>query len=147
MERFVGLDLGTKSLGIATSDSLGIVHPRENFNFEKNNYKKAREHLIDFLEIENITNIVIGLPIRLEGFEGDRCESVRRFATDLKNDYNLLNIHFQDESYSTIEARERLQNQGMKEEKIKTIIDMMSAVVILEDFINNLKGVTNGNFK
>ena len=61
------------------------------------------------------------------------------FATDLKNDYNLLNIHFQDESYSTIEARERLQNQGMKEEKIKTIIDMMSAVVILEDFINNLK--------
>ena len=60
MEKYLGLDLGTKSLGIAGSDSLGIVHPKENFNFEKGNYKKAREHLLDIIEIENVKNIVIG---------------------------------------------------------------------------------------
>ena len=133
MEKYLGLDLGTKTIGISISDSLGIVHPKENY------YKLAREHVISLCKEENITNIVLGFPLQIDRNEGKRCESVRRFATDLKNDYNLLNIYFQDESYSTIEARERLQNQGMKEEKIKTIIDMMSAVVILEDFINNLK--------
>ena len=46
MDKYIGLDLGTKSLGIATSDSLGIVHPRENFNFERGNYKKATERLL-----------------------------------------------------------------------------------------------------
>ena len=144
MERFVGLDLGTKSLGIATSDSLGIVHPRENFTFEKNHYKKAREHLLDFLEIENITNIVIGLPIRLEGFEGDRCESVRRFISDILITKPNLKLFYIDESYSTIEARTRLREEGVKEEKIKKIIDMMSAVVILEDFLRSRE---NGTYK
>lgn len=144
MERFVGLDLGTKSLGIATSDSLGIVHPRENYNFERGNYKKAREHLLDFIEIENIKNIVIGLPIRLEGNEGDRCESVRRFISDILIKKPDLKVYYIDESYSTIEARSRLQEEGLKEDKIKKIIDMMSAVVILEDF---LRSVENGTYK
>ena len=139
MEKYLGLDLGTKTLGISISDSLGIVHPKENYCFPVCYYKLARENVIPLCKEENITNIVLGFPLQIDRNEGKRCESVRRFATDLKNDYNLLNIYFQDESYSTIEARERLQNQGMKEEKIKTIIDMMSAVVILEDFINNLK--------
>ncbi len=139
MEKYIGLDLGTKTLGISISDSLGIVHPKENYCFSVYYYKLAREHVIELCKNENITNIVLGLPLQIDRNEGERCKSVRRFATDLKNDYNLLNIYFQDESYSTIEARERLQNQGVKEEKIKTIIDMMSAVVILEDFINNLK--------
>lgn len=143
MEKYIGLDLGTKSLGIAVCDSLGIIHPRENYNFEKGNYKKAREHLIDILEIENIKNVVIGLPLRLEGrVEGDRCESVRRFMTDILKVKPILNVIYWDESYSTIEARERLKDEGLKEEKIKKIIDMMSAVVILEDYLRSLKNGT-----
>lgn len=143
MEKYIGLDLGTKSLGIAVCDSLGIIHPRENYNFEKGNYKKAREHLIDILEIENIKNVVIGLPLRLEGrVEGDRCESVRRFMTDILKVKPNLNVIYWDESYSTVEARERLKDEGLKEEKIKKIIDMMSAVVILEDYLRSLKNGT-----
>lgn len=143
MEKYIGLDLGTKSLGIAVCDSLGIIHPRENFNFEKGNYKKAREHLLDILEIENIKNVVIGLPLRLEGrVEGDRCESVRRFIADVLKVKPNLNVVYRDESYSTIEARERLKDEGLKEEKIKKIIDMMSAVVILEDYLRSLQNGT-----
>ena len=137
MEKYIGLDLGTKSLGIATSDSLGIVHGRENFNFEKGNYKKAREHLINFLEIENIKNVVIGYPVQLDLQEGERCQSVKRFISDLLLYKPDLNVFYCDESYTTIEARERLKEAGLKEEKIKKIIDMMSAVVILEDFLRN----------
>lgn len=137
MEKFVGLDLGTKSLGIATVDSLGIVHPRENFNFEKGNYKKAREHLLYFLEIENIKNIVIGYPRRLDLTAGDRCESVDRFIDDILKVKPDFKVYYVDESFTTIEARERLKEEGLKEEKIKKIIDMMSAVVILEDFLRS----------
>lgn len=137
MERYIGLDLGTKSLGIAVSDSLGIVHPRENFNFERGNYKKARERLLEYLNDENIKNVVIGLPKRLDLTEGDRCESVRRFMDDVLKLKNDINVFYVDESFSTIEARERLRDEGLKEEKIKKIIDMMSAVVILEDFLRS----------
>ena len=73
MEKYLGLDLGTKSLGIAGSDSLGIVHPKENFNFEKGNYKKAREHLLDIIEIENVKNIVIGYPVHQKDYWYDEC--------------------------------------------------------------------------
>lgn len=144
MERYIGLDLGTKSLGIATSDSLGIVHSRENFNFEKGNYKKARERLLEYLVDENIKNVVIGLPKRLDLTEGDRCESVRRFINDMLKLKSDINVFYIDESFTTIEARERLRDEGLKEEKIKKIIDMMSAVVILEDF---LRSNTNGTKK
>ena len=137
MEKYLGLDLGTKSLGIASSDSLGIVHPKENFNFEKGNYKKARERLLDIIEIENIKNIVIGYPVQLDLKEGERCQSVKRFIEDLLKVKPELKVYYCDESYTTIEARERLREQGVKEEKIKKIIDMMSAVVILEDFLRS----------
>lgn len=139
MEKIIGLDLGTKTLGISFCDELGIIHPRENFCFEKGNYKKAREHLIELLNNENVKNVVIGYPKRLDLTEGDRCESVNRFMNDVMKVLPDLNVVYHDESYSTIEARERLRDQGMKEEKIKTIIDMMSAVVILEDYVRSIK--------
>lgn len=142
MERYIGLDLGTKSLGIATSDSLGIIHPRENYNFENGNYKKAREHLIEYLDDELIKNVVIGLPVRLDLTEGDRCESVRRFIDDLLKERPNINVFYVDESFTTIEARERLREEGVKEVKIKKIIDMMSAVVILEDFLRSMQNGT-----
>lgn len=143
MEKYLGLDLGTKTLGIASCDSLGIIHPKENFVFEKGNYKKAREHLLDIIEIENINNIVIGFPLQLDRQEGERCQSVKRFVDDLLKAKPNLKIFYCDESFSTIEARERLREEGLKEEKIKKIIDMMSAVVILEDFLRSKKDGTN----
>ena len=77
------------------------------------------------------------MPRRLDLTEGDRCESVRRFIDDILKVKSDINVYYIDESFTTIEARERLRDQGMKEEKIKKIIDMMSAVVILEDFLRS----------
>ena len=142
IKRFLCFDLGIKSLGVAISDSLGISYPKEQFNFEKNNYFLARKRVIELVFENNIDSIVIGLPLQIDRNEGERCESVRKFATDLKNENPNLKIYLYDESYSTIEARERLKDCGYKEEKIKSVIDMYSAVVILEDFINNYKNNT-----
>ena len=134
---YLGLDLGTTTLGIAISDDLNIVHGLENFEFEKGNYKKARNHLREVIIKNNVYNLVIGFPIQLDGQIGKRGESVKRFVDDFSkenSDLNL-NIYYQDERYSTLEAHELLKNSGLKENKINKIIDMYSAVVILEDFL------------
>ena len=140
MEKYIGLDLGTTTLGIVYSDSLGIIHNYENFTFEKGNFKKAREHLVDVINILEINKIVIGLPLQINRSEGERCKSVRRFVSDvlkLKNDIEFI---FFDESYSTFEAKERLIKSGANETEIKNNIDMMSAFVILEDYLRSKDG-------
>lgn len=140
MEKYIGLDLGTTTLGIVYSDSLGIIHNYENFTFEKGNFKKAREHLVDVINILEINKIVIGLPLQINRSEGERCKSVRRFVSDvlkLKNDIEFI---FFDESYSTFEAKERLIKSGANESEIKNNIDMMSAFVILEDYLRSKDG-------
>ena len=136
MEKFIGLDLGTTTLGIAVSDSLGIVHGKENYRFSKGNYRDARWHLIDLIKQLDIKNIVIGYPIQLNGVEGERCQSVKRFIKDLTFEMEGLNVYYQNEVFTTIEARERLHALNLKEDKIKQIIDMQSAIVILESFLN-----------
>lgn len=140
MEKYIGLDLGTTTLGIVYSDSLGIIHNYENFTFEKGNFKKAREHLVDVINILEINKIVIGLPLQINRSEGERCKSVRRFVSDvlkLKNDIEFI---FFDESYSTFEAKERLIKSGANESEIKNNIDMMSAFIILEDYLRSKDG-------
>lgn len=137
MEKFIGLDLGTTTVGIATSDSLGISHGRENFRFEKGNYKKALKRVSEYIDEELINNIVIGLPLQLDRQEGERCASVRRFISDLLVLKPKIIVYYFDESFTTIEARERLHEAGLKEKKIKEIIDMVSAEIILEDFLRS----------
>lgn len=135
MKKYIGLDLGTTTLGIAVNDSLGIVHGKENYRFEKGNYKDARKHLINLIDELNIKEIVIGYPIQLDGVEGKRCQSVKRFINDLKNEKNDIIVHYQNEMFTTIEARDRLQALNLKKDKIKEIIDMESAMIILETFL------------
>ncbi len=140
MEKYIGLDLGTTTLGIVYSDSLGIIHNYENFTFEKGNFKKAREHLVDVINILEINKIIIGLPLQIDRSEGERCKSVRRFVSDvlkLKNDIEFI---FFDESYSTFEAKERLIKSGANESEIKNNIDMISAFIILEDYLRSKDG-------
>ena len=136
MKKYIGLDLGTNTLGIAISDSLGIVHGKENYRFEKGNYRAARQYLINLIKELDVKDIVIGYPIQLDGHEGKRCESVKRFINDLKKEIDNINVYYQNEMFTTIEARERLQSLGLKEDKIKEVIDMQSAIVILETFLN-----------
>lgn len=137
--KYLGLDLGTTTLGIAKNDELGIVHIYENFNFEPGNFKKARTHLNDVVKKEKIEKIVIGLPLQLDGIEGKRAISTRRFIEDYLKEFDPIEVIFQDERYTTIEAKERLVNYGYKQSKIDQLIDAMSAVIILEDYLRKEK--------
>lgn len=137
--KYLGLDLGTTTLGIAKNDELGIVHIYENFNFEPGNFKKARAHLNEVIKKEKIEKIVMGLPLQLDGQEGKRAASTRRFIDDYLKEFEAIEVIYQDERYTTIEAKERLEAYGYKKAKIDQMIDAMSAVIILEDYLRKEK--------
>ena len=139
MSKILGLDLGTTTLGIAKTDSLRIAaHGVETFRFEKGNFKKAREHVIELCEKEGILTIVLGMPIYASGDVSPHAESCLRFKDDLLKLNPNLKIEMVDESYSTIEADEKLKVTGLSYEKRKEIIDEMAAVVILERYLEKV---------
>ena len=139
MERYIGLDLGTTTLGIAISDSLGIVYGRENFNFERGNYKKAREHVLDLVNKENIYNIVIGLPLTLDNQVGERAKSVKRFMEDILKINDKIQVFYQDERYSTIEAYERMNEMNMKKTNKENLIGLASIDRVTEVWLTRKK--------
>jgi len=137
MSKALGLDLGTKTLGIAITDSLRIAaHGLENFTFEFGNYKKAREHVLEIVKKENITDIALGYPLNMSGVAGERCESVERFKADLEKENPALKITLVDERMTTIIANNRLLEADLSRAKRKEVIDKMSAVVILESYLS-----------
>lgn len=136
MKQLLGLDLGTTTLGIAATDKLGIaVHGRETFRFEPGNFKKAREHVLEICEKEGIMELVLGVPYYASGDVSPHAESCLRFKKDLLKANSNLQIHEVDESYSTIEADEKLQEMNLSATKRKELVDEYAAVVILERYL------------
>lgn len=134
--RVLGLDLGTTTLGMAVSDSLGLAaHGVETFRFERNNYKKAREHVIEFVTTEKITDIALGLPLHMSGDASERSESAIRFKDDLLAMMPTLSITMIDERMTTMLANKRLLEFDLSRAKRKAVIDEMSAVAILETYL------------
>ena len=141
MSKILGLDLGTTTLGIAKTDSIRIAaHGVETFRFEVGNFKKAREHVIEICQKEGINEIVLGMPLYESGDISPHAQSCLRFKDDLLKLNPNLKIEMVDESYSTIEADEKLKETGLSYEKRKEIIDEMAAVVILERYLQSHGG-------
>lgn len=141
MEKILGLDLGTTTIGIAITDSLGIAaHGVETFRFEVGNFKAAREHVIDLADKEGVKTIALGMPLYESGDLSPHAKSCLRFKDDLLKLNPDLHIEMINESYSTIEADEKLKVTGLSYEKRKEIIDEMAAVVILERYLEKFGG-------
>ena len=146
---YFGLDLGTNSLGISINNELNIVFGVENYNFSKGNYKKARTHLLQLMKKRSVYNLVIGLPLQLDGSEGERANSVRRFISDLKKEADFeFDVCFFDERYSTIEENttydEWLKNNPIIGSTSKTSV---FSNYIYTNYVQNKINGTNVNDK
>lgn len=138
--RYLGLDLGTKSCGIAISDKTNILStPKDPIFYEREEYEKLHEKLLPIIKENNITDVVIGLPKNMDGSLGFAAERSINFAQVLKE--NGLTVHFVDERLSTVEAMSILHFTGKTEKNSKKVIDSVSANIILETF---LRGQKNG---
>ena len=132
--RVLGLDLGTKTLGVAVSDKTNtLASPLKTIAFQ--NYDNLLIELKMIIDEYQITDLVLGLPKNMNNSLGFASSRSMEFYELLKTKFDL-NIHLQDERLSTVEAERILINNGnMRREKRKNVIDSVAAMIILENFL------------
>ena len=146
--RILGLDYGTKTVGVAVSDPLEITaQPVE--TIERKSANKLRQTLARIEALiqayseqetqETVEKIVLGYPKNMNNTEGDRCEATQAFKEDLERRTGLEVILW-DERLTTVEAERILIESGVRRENRKTYIDKMAAAVILQSYLDSRCG-------
>ncbi|MBO4600640.1 MAG: Holliday junction resolvase RuvX [Bacilli bacterium] len=135
--RYLGLDLGTKTLGVAITDKSNILaSPFKTIRFNFEDYNAPIGELREIIEKNNITEIVLGNPINMDGSKGFASERSMKFKVILENEFNLP-VTLIDERLSSIEAHNILSNNGKKEIEHKKNVDAVAASLILESFLKS----------
>ena len=135
--RILGLDYGSKTVGVAVTDGLGLTAvsletiTREKENHLRQTYRRIAE-LVSEYEAETV---VVGLPVNMDGSEGERAALAREFANELTKRIGVRTV-MQDERLSTVEAAELLALTGRKRDNSKERIDAVAAAIILTDYLN-----------
>lgn len=132
--KYLGLDLGKKSLGIAISDRTGLIATfYKNIRYEDEN--KLIEELLQIITKEEIDKIVLGYPKNMDNSEGFRAQETKDFMNKLqaKTDKEII---LQDERLSTRMAESVLIGADISRKKRKKVIDGLSAVVILKSYLD-----------
>lgn len=140
-ERIMGLDYGSKTIGVAISDALGLTaQPLE--TIERSGENKLRRSLARIAEIvreKDIKKIVVGLPINMDGRSGERAALTLEFVEKLKLRVDIP-IVMQDERLTTVEADEILDESGVKRQDRKQFIDQIAAGIILKEYMEKENG-------
>ena len=136
--RIMGLDFGSKTVGVAVSDELGLTATGIEIvrRDSPNKLRKTLARIEGLINEYNVDKIVLGYPVMLDGSEGERVEKTKEFATMLHRRTNL-EIIFQDERLTTVEAYEIMDLAGIKREDRYKYVDQVAAQVILEDYLNS----------
>ncbi len=136
--KYLALDLGTKTLGLAISDKLGIIaSPYKVLRYDDVN--KLIEELLVIIKDENVDELVLGLPKNMNNSLGFASERSLNFKTLLESKCDLP-IHLIDERLSTMEAENILIGNDTSRQKRKKIIDAYAASIILDTFLKSKKG-------
>ena len=138
MKKVLGLDLGSRTCGIAMSDILGMIaHGVETFRFKPDDYLTCAKHVKEIVEENEIETIVLGLPKHMNGDIGIRGQLSQDFARELE--YEGIKVHLWDERLTTVSAERLLISGDVSRKKRKKIIDQMAAVQILQSYLDRQK--------
>jgi len=130
----MGIDYGDKRIGIALTDLMQVIaSPFE--VYKTVNMDADAEHIQKIIEEQQVKTVVIGLPLNMDGSEGERAKKTRLFGSYIADKSNI-NIIFQDERLTSFEADNILSDAKIKTDKRKTLIDKLSACLILESYLN-----------
>ena len=135
-KRLLGLDIGTKTIGLATSDTgLMIATPLETLKRKK--FSKDILLMQEIVEKHDIGGLVFGLPVNMDGTEGPRCQGVRTMARNIAGHIELPQI-FQDERTSTAAVTRTLLEADVSRAKRADVVDKMAAAWILQGALDSL---------
>lgn len=137
--RTLGIDYGDSRAGIAISDALGITAQGLETIHHKGNDKIILRRLDELMEQYEIDTIVVGKPLNLNGTSAERVEITNKFIHKLKCKYNKIKIDTMDERLTTVEAHRTMNDLNINPRKKKNLVDTISAVYILEMYMNKNK--------
>ena len=137
--RILALDLGTKRVGVAVCDELRLtVRPLR--ALPRTSWKRLLLAVSELCEQFDAESLVIGLPLRLDGTEGDAATEARRLARNFGLSLKIP-IHLQDERLTSREAESALREAGYAGAEIKERVDSESAAIILRDYLSQTSAV------
>lgn len=132
--RYLGLDLGTTSLGVAISDKTNtLVSPLTLIKFKKEDYNDALNKLMEIIKDKNISKVVLGIPKNMDNSLGFAAQRSLNFKKILESEN--VEVILEDERLTTVEAINIMKNNGLKRINEKNKTDVLSAVLILESYL------------
>ncbi len=136
--RYLGLDIGVKRCGIAISDKTNLLAtPYKTVSYNYEDYQNLANIIDEIIKLNNITDLVIGMPINMDGTKGFAAKRSEGFKDYLKTE--TINIHYIDERLTTVSAMNILHENGKNEKNGKKVIDTLSACLILEIFMKRIE--------
>ena len=129
----LALDLGEKLVGTAISDER-LISTKRLPPLKRSSWKNLLQEIRNLVERFDAQTIVIGLPLRMDGTEGDAAQNVRRLASNLARSV-VQPVYLQDERLTSFAATENLKAEGLKPEDIPALVDGEAAATILRDFL------------
>lgn len=133
--RVLGLDVGSKRIGVAVSDPLGITAQGLE-TLQRRNKRLDFEALSQLVKTWEVTEVVVGFPLRMSGEEGVQAEKMQRFAEELRERLSLP-VHLWDERLTSAEANRLLRETEMSIQRRGQVVDRMAAVLILQSWMEN----------
>lgn len=136
MNRVLALDLGDRRIGIAMSDLMKIIAGGSETYTRKNEVQDI-EYIASIIADNSVDEVVIGLPINMDGTEGDRVMKSYAFG-DLLKEKTAAKIVYQDERLTTVTAERMLIDADVRRNKRKTVIDKVAATIILQNYLDKI---------
>lgn len=139
MTRILGIDHGTVRIGLALSDELGMfAHPLKTLD----THATVEREIADIVQQKRVSEVVIGLPLRMDGHHGEASKRVEVFADRLRKVLSHeVRIEMVDERLTSVTAERSLGLEGkQKSLEQKKLVDQIAAVAILQDYLNTRQG-------
>ena len=137
--RILGIDYGVARTGIAITDALNITVQGLETIHNQGSDRVILRRLDEILEQYEVDTIVIGKPINMNGTPSERTEITEKFIHKLKCKYNKIKIETIDERLTTVAAHKTMNFLDVNKNKKRNIVDTISAVYILETYLNKIK--------
>jgi len=131
--RILGLDVGSRTIGMAVSDLLGITAQGLK-TIRRKNKRHDFEALETIIRDYQVSEIVVGLPLRMSGQEGTQSDKMRQFAAELGRRFGLP-VHLWDERLTSAQANRLLRETEMSIKRRSEVVDQMAAVLILQSWM------------
>ena len=136
--RILGIDYGDARVGIAITDPVGITAQGLETINRNGSDKIVLKRLEELIEQYNVTTIVIGMPINMNGTKTERAEVTEKFIHKMKCKFGKIPIETIDERLTTVEAHKTMNYLNVNKHKKRSIVDTISAVYILETYLKKI---------